>query len=126
MSKENMKENLMALILIAVVVVGGAIYFSLDDDINGEYTPSERCLEIVEHEHLMDSIECRCVSPENFDVDANVSERVRDVTYVNDVIVCSTELEEDLVFPLREINESALEETDLDESDIEDDIDMLD
>ncbi len=121
-----MKENLLAVLLIAAIIVGGAIYLNLDEDVNGDYTPSERCLEIVEHEDLEESIECRCESPENYDVDLNVSERIRDVTYVNDVVVCSTEVGEDLVFPLREINETALEDTDLNVSDIEEDLEVLD
>ncbi len=124
---EFVKKNVFWIIVAAVLIVfivQGLNFETGTSPVEG-YEPSEMCLEIVEHEELDESLDCYCESPELFDID-DVEPQVAEVTYVEDVLVCESDyFDDDLIYPLRIINEDALEDSELNESDIEESVEGL-
>ncbi len=119
--KKWIKENLIVFVLVIVILAGAIQIFRMEEETDADYSPSDRCLEVVEHQDLDESLDCYCKSPEGYVFD-DVPEEVKEVTYVTDVIVCELDVGEDLEMAIWEIDEQALEESDLDEEDLPDDM----
>ena len=125
MMNEWMKKNSLVFVIVFLLMV---ILVAMTGFNNGEdldYEPTDRCQEIAEHEDLEEGLECECRSPEMYDV-GEVEETVEKATYVSDVLVCSSDMEEeDFIFPIRVINETKAEEIGLNETDLPNETDMI-
>lgn len=113
-------------LVILVVVVGVAVFmFNSGKGSDQDYQPSEYCLDVVEGAESNLStkytgVECECISPGPYRNDTSTPEKVRNVTYIDDVVSCKVDqMDKDLVFPLLTVNESRLENSGLNRSDID-------
>ena len=126
------KEDLA--VVLMVVVVGLAVFMYRTRG-NGtgtsDYAPSDFCLEVVSGAESNLStkytgVECRCIDPAPYRNDTTTPSKVRNVTYIRDVVTCSADqLERDLVFPLLTINETKLSESGINRSYVENNTGML-
>lgn len=117
------KEDMALGLFVVVVLVTVAVFNSGGNKGNG-YEPTDFCLEVVANAEtnlstMYTNVECECISPEPYRNDKSTPAKVRNATYIRDVVKCSAkELEEDLIFPILTVNESRINSSKLNSTQI--------